>query len=81
MRRTGLATEVEEAVLGECGAAAPLVDAAGDQAGAIGLVVPSTDWPLPPAALDALRSTARAMSRELGAQAWPPPSGSDSPAA
>ena len=80
VRRTGLATEVEEAVLGECGAAAPLVDATGDLVGAIGLVVPSADWPLPPATLGALRATARAMSRELGAQAWPP-LGSSSPAA
>ena len=48
--------------------------------GAIGLVVPSADWPLPPATLDALRATARAMSRELGAQTWPP-LGNSSPAA
>jgi DNA-binding IclR family transcriptional regulator len=81
VRATGIATEVEEAVLGECGAAAPLVEAGGDLAGAIGLVVPSGDWPLPPATLDALRTTARAMSRELGAQAWPPPTGTRSPAA
>jgi DNA-binding IclR family transcriptional regulator len=81
IRTTGIATEVEEAVLGECGTAAPLVDAAGDLAGAIGLVVPSGDWPLPPANLDALRTTARAMSRELGAQVWPPAPGTRSPAA
>jgi DNA-binding IclR family transcriptional regulator len=81
VRATGLATEVEEAVLGECGAAAPLVDAAGDLAGAIGLVVPSGEWPLPPVKLDALRATARATSRELGAQVWPPSSGTRSPAA
>jgi DNA-binding IclR family transcriptional regulator len=81
IRATGIATEVEEAVLGECGIAAPLVDAAGDLAGAIGLVVPSGEWPLPQSKLDALRSTARAMSRELGAQRWPPASGTRSPAA
>jgi DNA-binding IclR family transcriptional regulator len=73
VRRTGVATEAEEAVLGECGAAAPLAGAGGELAGAIGLVVPSVDWPLHRAALDALRTTARAVSRELGAQAWPPP--------
>jgi DNA-binding IclR family transcriptional regulator len=78
---TGIATEIEEAVLGECGTAAPLVDAAGDLAGAIGLVVPSGEWPLPPAKLDALRTTARAMSRELGAQVWPPAPATRSPAA
>jgi len=72
VRRTGIATELEEAVLGECGVAAPLADAVGEAAGAIGLVVPTAEWPLPPAALDALRTTARAISRELGAPAWPP---------
>jgi len=35
-------------------------------------VVPSSAWPLDTAALDALRTTARAVSRELGAPAWPP---------
>ena len=72
VRATGIATEVEEAVLGECGAAAPLVDASGEVAGAMGLVVPSGEWPLEPGALDALRTTARAVSRELGAPTWPP---------
>lgn len=72
VRRTGIATEAEEAVLGECGAAAPLAGTAGETAGAIGLVVPAVDWPLDRAALDALRATARAVSRELGAQSWPP---------
>lgn len=73
VRRTGIATEAEEAVLGECGVAAPLADATGEVAGAIGLVVPMGEWPLDPAAVDALRTAARAVSRELGAQAWPPP--------
>ncbi|HEY3259642.1 MAG TPA: IclR family transcriptional regulator [Pseudonocardiaceae bacterium] len=72
VRRTGIATEVEEAVLGECGLAAPLADANGEVAGAFGLVVPAAEWPLDPAAVDALRATARAISRELGALAWPP---------
>ena len=71
VRATGVATEVEEAVLGECGLAAPLADATG-LAGAIGLVTPISGWPLPDTALDALRDTARAVSRELGATAWPP---------
>jgi DNA-binding IclR family transcriptional regulator len=81
VRATGIATEAEEAVLGECGAAAPLVDAGGEVAGAIGLVVPSADWPLPPATLDALRAAARAVSRELGAQSWPPPPADAHPSA
>jgi DNA-binding IclR family transcriptional regulator len=72
VRETGLAAEVEEAVLGECGLAAPLAESGGELAGAIGLVVPSADWPLDPAAVDALRTTARTVSRELGASSWPP---------
>jgi DNA-binding IclR family transcriptional regulator len=72
VRASGIATEVEEAVLGECGLAAPLAEAGGNLAGALGLVVPSGEWPVDPATLDALRATARAVSRELGAQAWPP---------
>ncbi len=72
VRRVGIAAEVEEAVLGECGIAAPLADAADEVAGAIGLVVPTGEWPLDPPAADALRATARAVSRELGAPAWPP---------
>lgn len=72
VRATGLATEVEEAVLGECGLAAPVADAFGDAAGAIALVVPSAEWPVDSAAQDALRSAARAVSRELGAARWPP---------
>lgn len=72
VRTTGLAVEVEEAVLGECGLAAPVTDAFGDVTGAIALVVPSTDWPVDAATQDALRAAARAVSRELGAPRWPP---------
>jgi DNA-binding IclR family transcriptional regulator len=72
VRRSGIAVEAEEAVLGECGVAAPLVDATGDVLGAIGIVVPAGEWPVPGSASDALRSTARAISRELGALRWPP---------
>jgi DNA-binding IclR family transcriptional regulator len=72
VRASGIATEAEEAVLGECGLAAPLAEAGGNLAGALGLVVPSGEWPVEAATLDALRATARAVSRELGAQAWPP---------
>ena len=59
-------------MLGECGLAAPLAEAGGNVAGAIGLVVPSGEWPVEPATLDALRAAARAVCRELGAPAWPP---------
>jgi DNA-binding IclR family transcriptional regulator len=72
IRSTGIATEVEEAVLGECAAAAPVFDSSGEATGAIGLVVPSGRWPLGAEAIDALRDTARTLSRELGAPVWPP---------
>ncbi|MGL5815924.1 MAG: IclR family transcriptional regulator [Phycicoccus sp.] len=73
VRRTGLATEAEEAVLGEYSVAMPVIGAAEEVVGALGLVVPSSDWPAPAAAVDALRATVRSVSRELGAQRWPPP--------
>ena len=72
VRETGIATEVEEAVLGECGVAAAVFDATGEAAGAIELVVPAGRWPLASDAVDALRDTARTVSRELGAAIWPP---------
>ncbi|MHB1614960.1 MAG: IclR family transcriptional regulator [Actinomycetes bacterium] len=74
VRASGVATEIEEAVLGECSIAAPIADDSDAVAGAIGLVVPATEWPLPPTAVDARRAAARAVSRELGAAHWPPTS-------
>jgi DNA-binding IclR family transcriptional regulator len=73
VRETGLAEEVEEAVLGECAVAAVLGGTNGEVVGAVGLVVPTTEWPLPASSVDALRAAARAVSRELGATVWPPP--------
>lgn len=75
IRTTGIATEVEEAVLGECSVAATVFDASGEATGAVGLVVPAARWPLDPEAVDALRDTARTVSRELGAPVWPPRNG------
>ncbi|OBC10896.1 IclR family transcriptional regulator [Mycobacterium sp. 852013-50091_SCH5140682] len=72
IRGTGIATEAEEAVLGECSVAATIFDASGEAAGAIALVVPAARWPLDQEAVDALRDTARTVSRELGAPVWPP---------
>ncbi len=72
VRVTGIATEAEEAVLGECSAAAPVFDTSSEAVGAISLVVPAARWPLEPEATDALRDTARTISRELGAPVWPP---------
>ena len=69
---TGLAREQEEAVLGECAIAGPVFDVSGAPIGAIGLVVPSANWPVDPATSDAVRDAARAISRELGAMSWPP---------
>jgi DNA-binding IclR family transcriptional regulator len=73
VRASGVAHEVDEAVLGECGLAAPLFDATGAVAGAIGVVVPTGAWPVADGTRDAVREAARAISRELGATAWPPP--------
>jgi DNA-binding IclR family transcriptional regulator len=69
---TGLAREQEEAVLGECAIAGPVFDVSGAPIGAIGLVVPSANWPVDPATSDAVRDAARAISKELGAMSWPP---------
>jgi DNA-binding IclR family transcriptional regulator len=69
---TGLADEREEAVLGECALAGPVFDATGIPVGAIGLVIPSSNWPPDSTTRDAVRDASRAISRELGAISWPP---------
>jgi DNA-binding IclR family transcriptional regulator len=69
---TGLAREQEEAVLGECAIAGPVFDVSGAPVGAIGLVVPSANWPVDRTISDAVRDAARAISKELGAMSWPP---------
>ncbi|WP_020672981.1 IclR family transcriptional regulator [Amycolatopsis nigrescens] len=66
-----LATEQEEAVLGECGLAAPVFDSAELAVGAIGVVVPMVDWPVRESVRTAVREAARSISRELGAPRWP----------
>lgn len=71
VRATGIADEVEEAVLGECSCAAAVFDSSGEVIGAIALVVPAARWPLDPADVDALRDAARTVSRELGSPVWP----------
>jgi DNA-binding IclR family transcriptional regulator len=73
VRTNALATEQEEAVLGECGLAAPIFDAAESIAGAIGVVVPMLEWPAAPAVATAVREAARNISRELGSARWPVP--------
>ena len=77
VRRSGIAVEQDEAVLGESGLASPVFDSWGGAVGAIGIVVPSGQVPAGQAgehdARDVVRETARAVSRELGAASWPPP--------
>jgi DNA-binding IclR family transcriptional regulator len=69
--RDALATEQEEAVLGEAGVAAPIFDASGLAVGAIGIVLPAVDWAEADATFTAVREAARNISRELGAPHWP----------
>lgn len=69
--REALATEREEAVLGEAGIAAPIFDASGMAVGAIGIVLPAADWPPAESTFTAVREAARNISRELGASRWP----------
>ncbi len=68
----GTATETDEAVLGESSIAAPIADAHGDIVAAVAVVLPTSAMPASDAVLDALRESARNISRELGATAWPP---------
>ena len=71
VRRNGVATEHDEALLGESGLAAPVFEATGVVAGAVGVVIPSSEWPPPPSLTDDVREAARNISRELGATSWP----------
>jgi len=72
VRATGIATEQDEAVIGESAIASPVFDSWGTAVGAIGVVVPSGGDVSSHEARDAVRETARALSRELGASSWPP---------
>ena len=72
-----VAEERDEAVLGESSVAAPIFGGYGSALGAIGVVVPTTDWPVAESVLDALREAARNVSRELGASRWPVPRACD----
>ncbi|GAA4548749.1 IclR family transcriptional regulator [Amycolatopsis samaneae] len=76
VREQAVATEREEAVIGECGLAAPVFDGYDTVVGALGVVVPAPDWPAGDAyetVAGAVRGAARAISRELGATRWPVP--------
>jgi DNA-binding IclR family transcriptional regulator len=64
--------EQDEAVIGESALAGPVFDSSGTAVGAIGVVIPSGGDLARHDARDVVRETARALSRELGAEAWPP---------
>ena len=68
----GLATEEDEAVLGESSVAAPIADRSGTVVAAIAVVLPTSEWPPENDVLNNLREAARNVSRELGAPTWPP---------
>jgi DNA-binding IclR family transcriptional regulator len=70
IRDQGIATERDEAVLGESSAAAPIFDHAGSAVGAIG-VVDSAERIFPKGLAAAVGEAARGVSRELGAPRWP----------
>jgi DNA-binding IclR family transcriptional regulator len=72
IRSTGVAVEQDEAVLGESSLASPIFDSYGEAVGAIGVVIPSDGDTASHESRDLVRDTARSVSRELGAQAWPP---------
>lgn len=67
-----IATEEDEAVLGESSVAVPVVDTRGTVIAAVAVVVPTSEWPPESSVLNSLRETARNISRELGASTWPP---------
>jgi DNA-binding IclR family transcriptional regulator len=69
--RSGVATEHDEAVLGESSIAAPIFDATGAAVGAIAVVMQSSEWPATASVHDDVREAARNISRELGASGWP----------
>lgn len=73
-RDSGIATERDEAVLGESSVAAPIFDHGGQAVGAIG-VVDATDRVFPRGLAKgvgaAVSEAARGVSRELGAPRWP----------
>jgi DNA-binding IclR family transcriptional regulator len=68
---SGLAYERDEAVLGESCVAGAIFDRSGGVVGAVGVVFPTADWPAADSTIDAVRTTARTISRELGSTQWP----------
>jgi DNA-binding IclR family transcriptional regulator len=76
IREQALATERDEAVLGESSIASPIFDHVGHAVGAIG-IVDATEVIFPRGVArgmnTAVLEAARGISRELGATHWPPP--------
>jgi DNA-binding IclR family transcriptional regulator len=72
VRSSGIAVEQDEAVIGESSLGSPVFDSSGLAIGAIGVVIPSGGELAGHEARDLVRETARAVSRELGADSWPP---------
>ncbi len=70
--RDAMATEKEEAVLGESSVAVPIVGEDGQVVAALGVVVPAEGYPPPDRSLRELRDAGKSISRDLGAPAWPP---------
>ncbi|MDN4471620.1 IclR family transcriptional regulator [Demequina zhanjiangensis] len=67
-----IATERDEAVLGESAVAAPICDRSGAVVAAVEIVMPTTEYPPSDEVLNDLRQTARTISREVGGSDWPP---------
>jgi len=75
VRERGYAVEREEAVLGEVGVAAPIFGRAGAVVGGIGVAGPAERLhgkARESKVANAVGEAARAISRDLGAQRWPP---------
>jgi DNA-binding IclR family transcriptional regulator len=79
VRSAGVAVEQDEAVIGESSLASPIFDSYGEAVGAIGAVISSGGDITGHEAGDLVREAARAVSRELGAGAWPPRPAGTSP--
>ena len=72
IRSSGIAVEQDEAVIGESCLASPIFDTYAEAIGAIGVVIPSDGDTSSHDARDLVREAARSVSRELGAELWPP---------
>ncbi|PZU45422.1 MAG: IclR family transcriptional regulator [Microbacterium sp.] len=71
VRRTGLATASEEAVLGDAGVAVPVWDEDDRVVAALGVLLAADAFPPSDAVLRELREAARAISRDLGGSPAP----------